>query len=108
MDIKEYAEFLIKGLCEVPEEVKVTSSTDEMGIFLSVVVAPIDMGKIIGKMGVTANALRTILRQFGFKNHARVSMKLVDPLNGGIPARRPSYGGVDTNFSEELGIPKKQ
>ena len=50
-----------------------------MGVLLTLKVAKDDMGKIIGKSGQTAKALRTLLRIVGSKNDARVNLKIVEP-----------------------------
>ena len=50
-----------------------------MGVLLTLDVHPDDMGKIIGRKGATAKAIRTLLRVVGMKNNARVNMKINEP-----------------------------
>ena len=50
-----------------------------MGVLISLTVNPADMGKIIGRMGNTAKAIRTLLRIIGMKNNARVNLKINEP-----------------------------
>jgi predicted RNA-binding protein YlqC (UPF0109 family) len=50
-----------------------------MGVLISLQVAKSDMGKIIGKNGQTAKALRTLLRVIGSKNNARVNLRILEP-----------------------------
>ena len=57
----------------------VEREVDEMGVLLTLKVARGDMGKIIGKSGQTAKALRILLRIIGSKNNARVNLKIVEP-----------------------------
>lgn len=64
------------------DAVKVETQSDEMGVLLSIKVAPEDMGKLIGKQGKTATAVREIIRIVGFKNKARVSVKIEEPVGG--------------------------
>ena len=75
----EFVEYVVKQIVESPEEVEVTRDVDEMGVLLTLKVAKDDMGKIIGKSGQTAKALRTLLRIVGSKNDARVNLKIVEP-----------------------------
>lgn len=76
---KEFLEYIIKGLVDHPEDVKVDRKVDEMGVLLSLKVHPEDMGQIIGKAGSTARAIRNLIRIVGLKNHARVNLKIEEP-----------------------------
>lgn len=75
----EFLEYLVKSLVDNPDSVKVTRTVDEMGVLLTLDVHPEDMGKIIGRKGATAKAIRTLLRVVGMKNNARVNMKINEP-----------------------------
>ena len=66
-DVK-FLEFIVKALVEHPEDVKITRTVDEMGVLMSLDVHKDDMGKIIGREGNTAKAIRTLLRVVGMKN----------------------------------------
>ncbi len=79
---KEFLEFVVKSLVEKPEVVKVTRVVDEMGVLLTLDIDPDDMGKVIGRMGNTAKAVRTLLRVVGMKNNARVNLKINEPEGG--------------------------
>ena len=80
-DVK-FLDFIIKSLVEKPEEVKITRTVDEMGVLMTLDVSPLDMGKIIGREGNTAKAIRTLLRVVGMKNNARVNLKINEPAGG--------------------------
>ena len=60
--MKELVEVIAKSLVEHPEEVAVTETENEKTILVELRVAPSDMGKVIGKQGKIAKALRTIVR----------------------------------------------
>lgn len=75
----EFLEFITKELVDERDKVSITTHKDDMGVLLSLDVAPEDMGKIIGKKGNTAKALRTLLRVVGMKADARVSLKINEP-----------------------------
>lgn len=76
----EYLEFLVRGLVEFPDQVKVSRQTDEMGVLLSINAASEDMGKIIGREGSHAVAMRTIMRMFGMRNNSRINVKINEPV----------------------------
>lgn len=81
MTDKEYLENVVKGLVEYPDSVFVERVVDEMGVLLSLSVDRVDMGKVIGRNGDNAKAIRTIIRMFGMKNNARVNVKILEPIN---------------------------
>ncbi len=79
---KEFVETIVKAIVEKPEKVKVDRRVDEMGVLLELTVDPSDMGKIIGKEGKTAKAIRTLLRVLGAKINARLNLKIIEPGTG--------------------------
>ncbi|MDO8560725.1 MAG: KH domain-containing protein [bacterium] len=79
---QEFLEYLVKSLVDVPDKVEVDRKVDEMGVLLTLKVAPEDMGKIIGRSGNTAKAIRSLLRIVGIKNNARVNLKIEEPEGG--------------------------
>ena len=76
---KDFVEYVVKQIVEHPEDVVVEREIDEMGVLITLKVNRDDMGKIIGKSGQTAKALRILLRIVGSKNNARVNLKIVEP-----------------------------
>ena len=79
---KEFLEYVIKELVDNPADVKVDRTIDQMGVLLTLSLNPADMGKIIGRKGNTAKAIRTLLRVVGMKNNARVNLKIHEPEGG--------------------------
>ena len=77
--IETYLAEIIRPLLKSPEAVKISQSTDDMGILLTVTLAKDDMGVVIGKSGETAKAIRHLVRILGVKNNARVSVKITEP-----------------------------
>lgn len=77
---RDFVEYVVKQIVEKPEEVVVERVVDEMGVLITLKVSKDDMGKIIGKSGQTAKALRILLRIIGSKNNARVNLKIVEPI----------------------------
>ena len=69
----------MKALADNPNDVKINRTVDEMGVLLTLTVNKDDMGKIIGRSGQTAKAIRTVLRVVGMKNDARVNLKIEEP-----------------------------
>jgi predicted RNA-binding protein YlqC (UPF0109 family) len=79
MKDQEFVEYVVKALVDNPDKVKVERRIDEMGVLVTLDVDSQDMGKIIGRDGATAKALRTLLRVVGMKNNARVNLKINEP-----------------------------
>jgi len=77
-----FLDFVIKALVDHPEDVKINRTVDEMGVLMTLDVNAEDMGKIIGREGNTAKAIRTLLRVVGMKNNARVNLKINEPVGG--------------------------
>ncbi len=78
----KFLELVVKALVDSPDKVKITRTVDEMGVLLTLVVDNTDMGKIIGRSGNTAKAIRTLLRVVGMKNNSRVNLKINEPEGG--------------------------
>ena len=94
---QQFLEYVVKALVDNPQDVKINRTLDEMGVLLTLTVNKDDMGKVIGRSGATAKAIRTILRVVGMKNDARVNLKIEEPegsdrgdMGGrGMPERPP-------------------
>lgn len=84
---KDFLEYVVKALVDKPEAVEVKRTVDEMGVLISLKVDPSDMGKIIGRSGNTAKAIRSLLRVVGMKNNARVNLKIEEPEGSTRPPR---------------------
>jgi len=76
---QQFLEYVIKALVDNPNDVKINRTVDEMGVLLTLSVNKDDMGKVIGRSGQTAKAIRTVLRVVGMKNDARVNLKIEEP-----------------------------
>lgn len=96
-----FLESVIKALVDDPDKVKVKRDVDEMGVLLTLDVAQEDMGKVIGRSGNTAKAIRTLLRVVGMKNNARVNLKISEPE--GSPRASASAASVDDAMEELKG-----
>ena len=76
---QQFLEYVVKALVDNPDDVKINRKMDQMGILLTLSVHKDDMGKVIGRSGATAKAIRTVLRVVGMKNDARVNLKIEEP-----------------------------
>ncbi len=92
-----FLDYAVKALVDHPESVETTRTIDQMGVLLTLVVHPDDMGKIIGKNGKTAEALRILLRVVGMKGNARVNLKINEPVGG---KKSPEMKTVDQVIDE--------
>jgi len=79
---QEFIEYIVKMIVDNPDKVKTERLIDERGVLITLYVDSTDMGKVIGKEGRTAKAIRTLLKVLGAKNQARVTMKIVEPEGG--------------------------
>lgn len=76
---QKFVEDVIKAIVDSPDKVTTERTIDERGVLIKLEVDPTDMGKVIGKDGKTAKAVRTLLRVLGAKNNARVNLKIIEP-----------------------------
>lgn len=96
---QQFLEALVKALVDHPEAVKTNRTVDEMGVLLTLDVHSEDMGKIIGRSGNTAKAIRTLLRVVGMKHDARVNLKINEP-EGGKGVSRDMAANMNNNAGE--------
>jgi predicted RNA-binding protein YlqC (UPF0109 family) len=80
---QQFVEYIVKTLVNNPDKVAVERKIDEKGVLLSLTVDPEDVGRVIGKRGVTAQAIRVLLRALGTKQDARFNLKIVNTDEGG-------------------------
>ena len=78
---QQFVEYIVKSLVGNPDDVIVDRIVDEKGVLLTLTVNPEDLGRVIGRRGVTAQSLRTLLRALGTKNAARYNLKIVNNDN---------------------------
>ncbi|HUP46560.1 MAG TPA: KH domain-containing protein [Thermoanaerobaculia bacterium] len=76
--MKELVEFLAKSLVDHPDDVRVQTYEREQGTVLELEVAEDDLGKVIGRQGRTARAIRTLLSAAGQKSRRRYILDIVD------------------------------
>lgn len=75
--MKDLVEYVAKALADNPSQVHVSEIEGESSLILELRVAPEDMGRIIGKDGRTANAMRTLVRVLAAKQGKRVTLEIV-------------------------------
>lgn len=90
---QQFIEYIVKSVVGYPDDVIVDRIIDEKGVLLTLTVNPEDLGRVIGKRGVTAQSLRTLLRALGTKNDARYNLKIVN--NDGDTRPRAEFSSDD-------------
>ena len=75
--MKEVLTTIITSLVEFPEQVSIEEIADEKSIVFKVTVASTDMGKVIGREGKIAGAIRTVMKALGSKETKRVTVEFV-------------------------------
>ncbi|CDM64553.1 KH domain-containing protein [Pyrinomonas methylaliphatogenes] len=76
MNVKDAVEMVVKALASDPEAVKVQASERDRAVTIEVQVAAQDLGRIIGRQGRTAQALRTVLQAAGEKHKRRYVLQI--------------------------------
>ena len=76
--VKELVMFLARSLVDYPDEVRVSEVEGERSIILELRVAPSDMGKVIGKQGRIAKAVRAVLKASAPRHGKMVNLEIVD------------------------------
>ncbi len=93
-----FLEYVVKALVDSPNDVVINRTVDEMGVLLTLSVNPADMGKVIGRQGNTAKAIRTLLRVIGMKTNSRVNLKINEPAGSeGSHSSFSSHEGSQMN-----------
>jgi uncharacterized protein len=75
----EFLRYFVSTVADKPDDVRINFKKDEMGTLISLYVAEEDMGKIIGKEGKTAKAIRIMLRVIGSKQNEKISLEIPSP-----------------------------
>ena len=75
--MKEVVEVIAKALVENPDEVVVTQKEEGKNITVELHVAPSDMGKVIGKQGRIAKAIRSVVKAASSKDNKRVDVEII-------------------------------
>jgi predicted RNA-binding protein YlqC (UPF0109 family) len=94
----EYLTAILEPLLEEPQNLSVTRTVDDMGVLLTVQCGRNDMGRVIGKEGSTAKAVRCLMRIYGIKEDARINVKLLEP-EGSIFRKKRDLDSAINNFT---------
>ena len=87
--MKELVELIAKALVDQPEKVAVSVLDGEQTTILELKVAPEDLGKVIGKQGRTARAIRIILGAAGMKIKRRFNLEIIEKDLEQAPEQAP-------------------
>ena len=75
--MKDLVEYIAKSIVAEPDKVSVTEEESEAGLLINLEVAPDDKGRVIGRQGRVAEAIRTLLRVRAAKDNSRVILKIL-------------------------------
>ena len=75
--MKEIVEFVARSIVNSPADVVVTEETNERGVLIKLQVAAEDKGRVIGKQGKVAEAMRTLLRVAAARAGTKVTLEIV-------------------------------
>jgi len=96
---QQFLQYLIGQIVSDQEAVEITRTIDDMGVLLTLKVSKDDMGRIIGKDGQTAKAIRTLLRVVGSRHDLRVNLKILEPEGS---EHAPDLPGIHLPDPEEV------
>jgi predicted RNA-binding protein YlqC (UPF0109 family) len=97
----ELVKFIAEALVDHPEAVQVTGSQDEMGYLIRLQVASEDMGKVIGRKGRIAKAIRTVVKAASSKNNQKVNVQIIsDDEAGEMESEAGSYDDMEENQND--------
>jgi predicted RNA-binding protein YlqC (UPF0109 family) len=80
--MEEYLVAIVKPLLSVPDDLSVVSSSDAMGVLLTVNVSKYDMPHLIGKEGQNIHSVRKLMGMYGMRHGAKISIKINEPIGG--------------------------
>jgi len=75
--MKDLVEYIVKSIVAEPDKVSVTEEDSDSGLLINLEVAPDDKGRVIGRQGRVAEAMRTLLRVRAAKDNSRVILKII-------------------------------
>ena len=75
--MKDLVEYIIKAIVAEPDAVKITEENSDEGLLIKLEVAPDDKGRVIGRQGRVAQAIRTLLRVKAAREETRVRLEIV-------------------------------
>ncbi len=76
--MKEMLELLVKNLVDNPNGIEISEREEGKTVILELKVDPTDMGKVIGKQGKIAKALRTLMKAYAVKENKKVNVEIID------------------------------
>ncbi|MFA5097564.1 MAG: KH domain-containing protein [Candidatus Margulisiibacteriota bacterium] len=82
--MKELVEYIVRALVDKPDEVEIKQTDSEGLTILEIKVAADEVGKVIGKEGRIANAIRTIAKSAGARDRKRITVEIMTREQGGM------------------------
>ncbi len=75
--MKELVEYIVKSIVAEPDKVNITEENSDIGLLIKLEVAPEDKGRVIGRQGRVAEAIRTLLRVKAARANTRVRLEIL-------------------------------
>ena len=76
--MEEMLKVLVRDIVDNPDAVSVTTRVEDKANVLELRVDPADMGKVIGKQGKIAKAIRTLMKAYATKNGTKINVEIID------------------------------
>ena len=90
--MRELVEYIVKALVDKPDQISVKETLGETVTILEIKTAPEDVGKVIGREGRIANAIRTITKAAAAKQNKRITVEILT-AEGEAPRQARGEGG---------------
>ena len=74
--MKEVVKYIVEALCDYPEDVEISTVSDNGAEIIKIAVAKDDMGKVIGRNGKIATSIRTIVKSLSNRQHKKFIVKI--------------------------------
>ncbi|MEM4385320.1 MAG: KH domain-containing protein [Candidatus Anstonellales archaeon] len=78
MDVKEFVEYIVRAICEKKDAIKIEEIRGDRTISINIKCDKSDIGKVIGKKGHIANAIRTLAQHIAYASGSRISITVID------------------------------
>jgi len=100
----DYLRYVVKGFVSHADDVVVDETLDEMGVLLTLSVNKEDMGRVIGREGRNAEAIRVLVRMVGKTKEQHVSVKISEPESDVIDRPKQEYKNEVNEVLEDITI----
>lgn len=101
-------ESILEGLTNSPKDIEIKREVDELGVLINVRVSPEDMGVVIGRNGIMATSIKTIIKAIGKANDMNIRVQFLEPDGSFKYANKKPVAKKETPSTSKQSQPKKE